>query len=62
MADEATDSTNTEQLSISVRFVDGGAHEKFLGFLPCESGVTGDAIAQKYSVTIGPMATTTQTS
>ena len=46
MADEATDSANIEQLSVSVRFVDGGSCEKFLGFLKCESGVTGDAIAE----------------
>lgn len=46
MADKATDSANTEQLSISVRFFDGGSREKFLGFVLCESGVTGEAIAE----------------
>ena len=46
IADEATDVANDEQLSICVRFVDGGSpHEKFLAFHECQSGVTGEAIA-----------------
>ena len=33
IADEATDSSNSEQLSISFRFVENGVpQEKFLGF------------------------------
>ena len=36
IADEATDVANVEQLSISVRFVDGETVcEKFLAFLKC---------------------------
>ena len=46
IADEATDAANDEQLSISIRFVDGySPQEKFLGFNECTSGVTGEAIA-----------------
>ena len=46
IADEATDVANVEQLSISVRFVDGETVcEKFLAFLKCEKGVTGEALA-----------------
>ena len=44
IADEATDSANEEQLSISVCFVEDGIPcEKFLGFHECRSGVTGEA-------------------
>lgn len=42
MADEATDLANSEQLLI---FIDGGPCEMFPGFLKCESGVTGETIA-----------------
>ncbi len=46
IADEATDSANDEQLSVSIRFVGNNAPtEKFLGFHECLSGVTGEAIA-----------------
>ena len=46
IADEATDSGNKEQLSISIRFVhDNKPCEKFLGFVKCENGVSGEAIA-----------------
>ena len=46
IADEATDSANDEQLSISVRFLDNSVpQEKFLGFHECLSGVSGEAIA-----------------
>ncbi len=46
IADEATDTVNDEQLSICVRFLDGGLpHEKFLAFHECQSGVTGEALA-----------------
>ena len=44
--DEATDTANDEQLSISIRFVDCGSPcEKFLTFHECQSGVSGEAIA-----------------
>ena len=46
IADEATDVANKEQLSISIRFVcNSKPCEKFLGFLECVNGVTGEAIA-----------------
>ena len=47
IADEATDVANTEQLSISIRFVDesGAPCERFLCFHACETGLTGKAIA-----------------
>lgn len=46
IAVEATDSGNTEQLSLSIRFVQNHAPcEKFWGFLKCEAGTTGEAIA-----------------
>ena len=46
IADEATDTANVEQLSLSIRFVQNNAPcEKFMGFLKCEAGTTGEAIA-----------------
>ena len=46
IADEATDIANDEQLSICVRFINNGSPcEKFLAFHECQSGVTGEAIA-----------------
>ena len=46
IADEATDVANDEQLSICVRFVHNGSRcEKFLAFHECQSGVTGEALA-----------------
>ena len=46
IADEATDSSNFEQLSIDVRFLETGKPQgKFLGFQECISGTTGEAIA-----------------
>jgi len=46
IADEATDSANDEQLSISIRFVENGSpQEKFVAFHECQSGVTDEAIA-----------------
>ena len=47
IADEATDSSNSEQLAISVRYVDSNSNpqECFLGFSECSSGVSGKAIA-----------------
>ena len=46
IADEATDTANDEQLSISIRFVDCNSPcEKFLTFHECQSGVSGEAIA-----------------
>lgn len=47
MADEASDSSNKEQLPFVLRFVDKGRNvrEEFVGFYECEDGVTGQAIA-----------------
>ena len=46
IADEATDSANDKQLSISIRFVENGTpNEKFLGSHECRSGVSGEASA-----------------
>ena len=46
IADEATHSSNVEQLSINVHFLENGEpQEKFLGFQECISGTTGEVIA-----------------
>ena len=46
ICDECTDSSNREQLSLSVRYVaDMRVQESFLGFIELDSGVTGEAIA-----------------
>ena len=46
LADEATDISNDEQLSISIRYVDEGSpKEVFVEFHKCTTGVTGQAIA-----------------
>ena len=47
IADEATDSGNEEQLSISTRFLDqDGLSERFLGSHSCQDGITGETIAK----------------
>lgn len=47
IADEATDIANEEQLSISIRFLDGETpSERFLAFSGCLSGVSGEDIAR----------------
>ena len=49
IVDEATDASNHEQLSITIRFVSNDCPcERFLGFLKCETGVTGEAIAETF--------------
>ena len=47
IADETTDASNSEQLSIVLHFVDENlsVREEFLGFAECKSGVSGNAIA-----------------
>ena len=46
IADEATDVSNDEQLSISIRYVDDSSPtEVFVAFCECVTGVTGRAIA-----------------
>ena len=47
MADEATDPTNMEQRLLVLRFVhDFEVREEFLGFVNCETGVSGEALAE----------------
>ena len=47
LADEASDSSNKEQLPLILRFVDKerNVRKEFVGFYACEDGVTGQAIA-----------------
>ncbi len=50
MADEATDAANKEQLAICIRYVDRNTmkiEERFMCFSECETGVTGQAIADR---------------
>ena len=49
LPDEATDISNIEQMSIVLRFVDQASlvREEFLGFVACDEGLRGDAIARK---------------
>ena len=53
MADEATDSGNLEQMPLVLRFVeDFKVHEEFMGFVECDTGVTGQALADKITSTL----------
>ena len=47
LADEASDSSNKEQLPLVLRFVDKerNVRQEFVGFYECKDGVTGQAIA-----------------
>ena len=46
LADEASDSSNKEQLPLVLRFADKERNvREFFGFYECEDGVTGQAIA-----------------
>ena len=47
LADEASDCSNIEQMSVVIRFVDRTLtiREEFLGFFPCKLGLSGEAIA-----------------
>ena len=46
IADKGTDVANDEQLSISLHYLDDdGPQERFLGFHECQTGVSGEAIA-----------------
>ena len=49
LADEAADISKTEQLPLVIRFVDASSEirEAFLGFISCDEGLTGAAIAKK---------------
>ena len=47
IADEATDPANQKQLSIAIRYVSNDHPcERFLGFLGCETGLSGEAIVE----------------
>ena len=49
MADECTDVSNKEQLTICLRYVDehDKIHEEFIEFVHCDRGITGAALADK---------------
>ena len=49
LADEDSDCSNQEQLSLVIRFLDGSGEirEEFLGFLHCELGLSGKALAER---------------
>ena len=55
MADEASDSSNQQQLSFILRFVnkDGELRKQFLGFLHYELGLSGKALAETILTEIG---------
>ena len=55
LTDEASDCSNQEQLSFALRFVDkdGEIREEFLGFLHCELGLFGKALAETILTEIG---------
>ena len=48
LADEASDCSNQEQLSLVIRYVDSDCvtREEFLGFLHCDLGFSGKALAE----------------
>ena len=50
VADEATDSSNKQQLALALRYVDPGnlqIREYLVEFIECDNGVTGRAIAER---------------
>ena len=50
IADEVTDISNKEQMSLVLRYVDPAAEvikEDFIDFIECDTGVTGEALSQK---------------
>ena len=48
VADEVADVSNTEQMSIVVRYVDSRCEikEEFIEFISCKSGTTGEALSE----------------
>ena len=49
MADEATDSSNVQQLILVIRYFQENSfeiQEDFIGFLACTNGVSGECIAK----------------
>ena len=54
IADEVTDLSNKELLSLVLRYVDcdtGLAREDLMGFLECDMGITGRCLADKIMTT-----------
>ena len=49
LADEATDTSNREQMALVIRFVDSKSEirEVFVGFFECNEGISGEAISKK---------------
>ena len=54
LADEATDCSNIEQMAVVLRFVDSSfkIREEFLGFVPCQKRLSGEALAEEISTFI----------
>ena len=55
IADEVTDLSNKELLSIVLRYVNrdtGVAREDLIGFLECNTGITGHCLAEKITLTL----------
>ena len=54
MADEASDVSNKEQLAICIRYLSetDEVSEKFLGFVECNTGVSGEALAEKIIIAL----------
>ena len=50
IADEVTDASNKEQLSIVLRYVEGDSlsvREDLIGFVECDTGISGRSLANK---------------
>ena len=49
IADEITDTSNKEQLSVVLRYVDdsNNIHEDLVTFIECDTGISGRALADK---------------
>ena len=58
LADEESDCSNQEQLSLVIRSVDGSSamREEFLGFLRCDLGLSWKALAETVLNGIGSIA------
>lgn len=59
IADEATDSNNTEQLVLTIRYyseISKEVREVFLRFIPCKDGTTGQLLASEIIKIISDMS------
>ena len=55
IADEVTDLSNKELLSLYLRYIDhniGLAREDLMDFLECDTGITGHSLADKIATTL----------